>query len=312
MIADQAQALRGLMAEQPQPEPLEDGGRILIDRASRATLPARRARILAVTSGKGGVGKTTMSVNLAVQLAKMGRRVILLDADLGTANADVLCNLSPSNNLAHVVAGRKRIEEAIVPAPGGFEMIPGASGLAQIAAMGQRERDHLMRQMRRLEASADVILIDTGAGVSPNVLGFLVAADEMLVVTTPEPTAITDAYAVIKAVCRQLGHADPRTDAHIRVLVNMVRDAREAKHVYDRISAVSEKFLGVSLRLAGHVNNDPRVAMSIRRRRPFILDSPNTPAASCLNRLAHRIDRHAAEPPSEGLLKRMTAWLSHG
>lgn len=310
MMADQAEALRGLVAEQQEHQ--SETGRLLMDRASRGPSPVKRARTIAVTSGKGGVGKTTVSVNLAVQLARMGRRVILLDADLGTANADVLCNLSPSNNLAHVVAGRKRIEEAIVPAPGGFEMIPGASGLAQIAAMGQRERDHLMQQMRRLEASADVILIDTGAGVSPNVLGFLVAADEMLVVTTPEPTAITDAYAVIKTVCRQMGHADPITDLRIRVLVNMVRDTNEAKDVYDRLAAVSEKFLGVRLRLAGHVNNDPRVPMSIRRRRPFVLDSPSTAAANCLNRLAHRIDRHAAEPPSASLLKRMAIWLSNG
>lgn len=286
MILDQAQALRGIV-QQEQAQAAGNG----------------QARVLAVTSGKGGVGKTTIAVNLAVQLAQMGRQVVLLDADLGTANADVLCNLTPAGTLAHVVAGYKPLEDAIIEGPGGFRLIPGASGLAQMAALGEYERRRLMQQMRRLETTSDLILIDTGAGVSPNVLGFLVAADEVLVITTPEPTAITDAYAVIKSVVRQ------KEDADIRLLVNEVRDEAEGRVVYERIAAVCQRFLNLSPRFAGHVPMDANVPLSIRRRRPFVLESPRTPASESLRQLVHRLDRHAAQPPGEGLLRRMAAWL---
>ena len=176
MIVDQAEALRGLVAQAELPE---------------VGQPTALARTLAITSGKGGVGKTTVAVNLAAQLARLGQRVVLLDADLGTANADVLCNIVPSSTLAHVVAGRRTLQDTIVKAPGGFSLIPGASGLAQMAALNERERSRLLEQLQVLEAEADLVLIDTGAGVSPNVLGFLVAAHEVLVVTSPEPPSRT-------------------------------------------------------------------------------------------------------------------------
>jgi len=256
-----------------------------------------------VTSGKGGVGKTSVSVNLAVQLSRMGRDVILLDADLGTANADVVCNINPPRNLSHVVAGRCSLQDSLFDAPGGFRLIAGASGLSQMAALSEFERARLMDQMRVLEDDADLILIDTGAGVGPNVLGFLVAADQVLVVTTPEPTAITDAYAVIKTVCRHDENPD------LRLLVNMVRDEREARAVYDRVAGVCRRFLGISPRYAGHVLSDPRVPHAVRRRQPFVLEHPNSPASACMHRLAHRIDRHASTPRGHGLLRRMAAWL---
>lgn len=261
------------------------------------------ATTLAVTSGKGGVGKTSISVNLAVQLAQMGRRVILLDADLGTANADVICNINAPRNLSHVVAGRCSLHDALVDAPGGFRMIAGASGLSQMAALGEFERARLMDQMRVLEHEADLILIDTGAGVGPNVLGFLVAVDQILVVTTPEPTAITDAYAVIKTASRQADNLD------IRLLVNQVRDEREARAVYDRVSGVCRRFLDLTPRYAGHIVSDPRVPHAVRRRQPFVLEHPASPASMCMHRLAHRIDRHASTPRDQGLLRRMAAWL---
>jgi flagellar biosynthesis protein FlhG len=295
VIADQAEALRELVAEDRVQQ-----GHTHADPPSPAP---RRATTLAVTSGKGGVGKTSVSVNLAVQLSRMGRRVILLDADLGTANADVVCNINPPRNLSHVVAGRCSLQEALVDAPGGFRLIAGASGLSQMAALSEFERARLMDQMRDLEADADLILIDTGAGVGPNVLGFLVAVDQVLVVTTPEPTAITDAYAVIKTAIRQGENLD------LKVLVNSVRDEREARAVFDRIAGVCRRFLDVSPRYAGHVMLDPRVPHAVRRRQPFVLEHPTCPASTCMLRLAHRIDRHASTPSGHGLLRRMAAWL---
>ena len=262
-----------------------------------------RATTLAVTSGKGGVGKTSVSVNLAVQLARMGRRVILMDADLGTANADVICNLNAPRNLSHVVAGHCSLREAMVDAPGGFRLIAGASGLSQMAALGEYERNRLVEQMQYLEDEADLIMIDTGAGVGPNVLGFLVAVEQVLVVTTPEPTAITDAYAVIKTACRQ------SDDMDIRLLVNQVRGEREAREVHARVAGVCRRFLRQSPVYAGHVLSDVRVSHAVRRRQPFVLEHPGSPASACLQRLAHRIDRHATTPREHGLFKRMAAWL---
>lgn len=295
MIADQAEALRELVAEDQAEHPVAPY-------RHRVASPTR-ATTLAVTSGKGGVGKTSVSVNLAVQLAQMGRRVILMDADLGTANADVICNLNAPRNLSHVVAGRCSLHDTLIDAPGGFRLIAGASGLSQMAALGEFERARLMDQMTELEDEADVILIDTGAGVGPNVLGFLVAVDQILVVTTPEPTAITDAYALIKTATRQAQGLD------LRLLVNQVRDERESRAVYDRVAGVCKQFLNVTPRYAGYVLTDPRVPYAVRRRQPFVLEHPSSPASVCVHRLAHRIDRHASTPRGHGLLRRMAAWL---
>ena len=282
MLTDQAHALRNLVMQSEE----------------------RRARIVAITSGKGGVGKSNIAVNLAVRLTKMGRQVVLLDADLGTANADVLCNLSPGVGLAHVVAGRQTLAQAMITAPGGFQLVPGASGLAQMAALGEFERGRLIQQISELEKDNDLILIDTGAGVSPNVLSFVLGSDQLLVVTTPEPTAITDAYAAIKIIARQ------RQDVDVRVLVNMVKDPQEGRSIFKRIDAVCRRFLNLTTRYAGHVVYDVRVGAAVRQRQPFILESPNCEASACINQLAHRMDRHAIEPRGEGLLQRVATWLA--
>lgn len=304
MITDQATALRTMMSER-QETAARPSSAAAIDRdPHHDARTTRRARVIAITSGKGGVGKTNIAVCLAVRLSMMGRRVILLDADLGTANADVICNITPTINLAHVVAGRAPLTKAMVNAPGGFRLIPGASGLAQIAALSAFERERVIQQLRQIETSADIVLIDTGAGVGPNVLSFAVSADQLLVVTTPEPTAVTDAYAVIKTVSRQ------RENPEIRVLVNMVQNPIEARDVFNRLDAVCRRFLKLTLRYGGHIPSDPRVGQAVRKRTPFVLEAPQSEASVCVGELAHRLDRHAVEPTGEGLLRRMATWLS--
>jgi flagellar biosynthesis protein FlhG len=266
--------------------------------------PASLARTIAITSGKGGVGKTTVAVNLAVQLAQLGRRVVLLDADLGTANADVLCNLHPEATLAHVVAGRRSLDEVMVEAPGGFRLIPGASGLAQMAALGPHQRERLLAEMSALESQADVVLIDTGAGVSPNVLSFLIAAQEVLVVTNGEPTAITDAYALIKTLIRQ------RPDALVRLLTNMADDRQQGEAVATRISHVCRQFLSHETGFAGHVPWDGQVSASIQQRQPLSVLGGRSPAAGCFRALAQSLDGAGAEPSQPtGLVRRMAQWL---
>src|SRR5580658_6385898 len=186
----------------------------------------RRASVIAITSGKGGVGKSNIAVNLAIKFAESNKDVVLLDADLGLANADVLCNIELHANLSHVIARKKELKEVLTMAPGGFHLIGGASGLARMADLSDEDRERLIVALVELEEQTDVILIDTGAGISPNVLSFTRAADHVLVVTTPEPTAITDAYAVIKVLCRD------GDDRRISLLVNQVRNPSEGRLVY--------------------------------------------------------------------------------
>lgn len=302
MIVDQAETLRGLMRQNAQLSHAMPSGQ------NEPSASPRLAQALAISSGKGGVGKSTVAVNLAILLSRMGRRVALLDADMGTANIDVLCNVMPVHTLAHVVAGRREIEEIVIQAPGGFALIPGASGLAQMAALGSAERHRLIDQFARLQQAYDVLLIDTGAGIGPSVLSLLAAADRVLIVTTPDPTAITDAYAVIKTAHRLC----PSLDA--RLLVNQANDLEEAHQVYTRVANVCRKFLGMDLPYAGGMLSDPIVRESIRQRRPFALDLRQTQATNTLSALAHRLDKHATEPQQArgSLLRRMTSRLVGG
>jgi len=297
MIVDQADTLRTMMkqasaaAEQVRASPPEEPA-------------ALGVRAIAIASGKGGVGKSNLAVNLAVQLRRMQRRVLLIDADLGTANADLLCGLSPSVTLAHVVAGKRAIEQAVVDGPAGLRLLPGASGLGAVAAMSEDERRRLIQQFRRIEHEIDVVLIDTGAGISPNVLSFLACVDQTLVVTTPETTAVTDAYALIKTAARKLEQPD------LDLVVNMARDEREAQDTYNRLAKVSAHFLGLTLGYAGFIPRHPCVTQAVQRRQPFVVGSPHSAAARRISELAHRLDRFAAEPRPSGLIERLTRWFT--
>ena len=267
----------------------------------------RRASVIAITSGKGGVGKSNVSVNLAIQLARAGKQVVLLDADLGLANADVLCNVDLPCNLSHVIARKKELAEVLIDAPGGFKLIGGASGLARMADLTDFDRQRLINALGQLEQQVDVILIDTGAGISPNVLSFTRAADHVLVVTTPEPTAITDAYAVVKVLSR-----DGSNERRVSLLINQVRNANEAKVVHGRIAKVAKQFLGVSVLDAGHVVSDENVPQAVRRRVPFVLGNPKCPAATCVAQLAMRLEQGVAaanNPDQAGFFGRMTRWI---
>lgn len=316
---DQAEALRELVAAVESGHSIEEAVRpsstinddirllshaIEIDDLELA--PTRSgARVLAVTSGKGGVGKTNVSVNLAVALTKLGQRVLLIDGDLGTANADVICNLKASPmNLSHVVAGKCDLSETIVDAVGGFQIIPGASGLTNIAAMGERERQRLINQMRRLEEDLDIMIVDTGAGVGPNVMGFLAGSDQQLVVTTPEPTAITDAYAIIKAMALQKSATD------VRLLVNMVASEREGIAVFQRIKHVCKEFLSLDIWYAGHILQDANVRSAVRRRKPFLLATPYCEASFDVQHLARRVTRNLPARSRGGMLRRMFKWFA--
>jgi flagellar biosynthesis protein FlhG len=268
---DQAAELRLLMEASAAP-------------ARGRRLSARSARVLAVASGKGGVGKTNIAVNLALGLAQRGLRVALVDADLGMANADVVMNVQSHLDLSHVVRGERTIDEVAVPVGRGLRLIVGASGLASIADLNPASRRGLIDELGRLEADSDVVILDCGAGISPNVLAFAHSADEVLIVTTPEPTAVTDAYALIKVLSRS-----PRPPS-MGLIVNQSDTSGEGRLVAQRVATVAARFLGICVTAVGVVLQDRHVPLAVRQRMPFILRYPNCPASACMTALAERVD----------------------
>jgi len=280
-MIDQATQLRTLVRQQRRP----------------------RANVIAITSGKGGVGKSNVAVNLSIKLAEAGKNVVLLDADLGLANADVLCNIDLPFNLSHVIARKKELHEVMVTGPGGFKLIGGASGLARMADLTDFDRSRIVEALGAVEYSADNIIIDTGAGISPNVLSFTRAADQVLVVTTPEPTAITDAYAVIKVISKD------RADRHVSLLVNQVRSSTEAKLVHERVAKVAKNFLGVNVLDAGHMIADDHVRRAVLQRVPFILSAPKCAASFCVTQLAMRFEQGIVPFGDGGFFNRMSKWF---
>ncbi len=280
---------------------------VLFDQAAslRTMMGSRSsANVIAVTSGKGGVGKSNVAVNLAIKFASAGKNVVLLDADLGLANADVLCNIDLPCNLSHVIARKKELREVMVRAPGGFHLIGGASGLARMADLTDFDRQRLVDALGELEQQCDIILIDTGAGISPNVLSFTRAADHVLVVTTPEPTAITDAYAVVKVISRD------GCERRLSLLVNQTRSPHEGRVVHERIAKVARQFLGVSVLDAGSVPLDEQVSIAVRKRTPFVLGAPRCAASSGIAQLAIRLEQGVAGKLDHGgFFNRMSRWF---
>ena len=243
----------------------------------------RRARVLAITSGKGGVGKTSTSVNLAIALAAKGLEVVVLDADLGLANVEVLLGLNSLYNLQHVVNGERSILDIMVSGPGGIKVVPGNSGLAKLADLGPQARKNILHGLKELQEHADFIVIDTMAGLSQNAVGFAAAADESLLVTTPEPSAIVDGYATLKTIFQL------RTDAAVRLIVNQALSVQQAKAVASKISHVAQQYLGKKISYLGPILRDSHVSQAVMQSHPLSLLYPAAPATRCIEELATRI-----------------------
>jgi flagellar biosynthesis protein FlhG len=245
----------------------------------------RRPRTIAVTSGKGGVGKTSLSVNLAICLAAKQTKVTLLDADFGLANADVLLNLPSAGNLSHVLSGRCELVDVMIDAPGGFRFVPGASGLARMANLSTFEQHRMLELLRDIERGADLLVLDCGAGISRNVTTFAAAADVCLVVTTPEPTAMTDAYATIKVIAQENRHA------RVGLVVNLCGSKGEARRTYERVSTVAVRFLEFAVGDFGYILSDEHVGLAVRQRMPLVLRYPRSSSATCIAAIAARLAR---------------------
>jgi flagellar biosynthesis protein FlhG len=254
-------------------------------------------RVISVTSGKGGVGKTNIAANLAYLLARMNQKTMVLDADAGLANIDVILGINSPFNLYHVLNGEKTLAEAIVDGPGGIKILPSASGIPEMTELSRGQKLTLIDELNALNDSLDYMLIDTGAGISSNVMYFNMAAKEIIVVTSPEPTAMTDAYALIKILYQR--HARRR----FRLLVNMVRDQAEARDVYERLSNATDHFLNLTIEYLGYVLLDEKVKEAIKQQRALAEIFPNSPAAKCLAKIAEKIYSETPEEDETGSIK---------
>lgn len=244
---------------------------------------AARPLVIAVTSGKGGVGKTSISVNLAVKFVELGQRVLLIDGDLGLANVHIMFGLEPAHSFADLLKGEKELKEILVKGPGGIHILPASSGISELADMNADQQMMILNQLEHLEDRYDVILIDTAAGIGSNVLHFAAAAQYVLVVVTPEPTSLADSYAVIK-VLKQKYNVN-----RFQLLVNWAREQKSALKVYQTLSDIADNFIDVVLDYVGYIPNDEAVHRAITRQKPFVESSPSAPASVHLHRIAQTL-----------------------
>lgn len=243
----------------------------------------KQTRVIVISSGKGGVGKSTLALNLSLSLSALGQKVILMDADLGMANIDIMLGLMPKYNLYHMIRDQKPLRDIIINGPSGLKIIPGGSGMNELANLREDELNRILLEMGKLDGEYDIMIVDTGAGISNNVLSFLLAADDAIILTTPEPTSLTDAYGIVKSVTR-CGYK-----GNIYLVVNRVSKESEEILVGQKFKLVSEKFLDLDIKVLGHIVQDPQVEQGIRRQEAFVEAFPKSTAAKNIMSIAEKI-----------------------
>jgi len=269
MLNDQASGLRAIQNNIPKIKPIGKN---------------KPVRVLAVTSGKGGVGKTNASVNLGIALAKQGNRVLLMDADMGLGNIDIMLGLQTEYNLSHVLDGKKTLNEIMVDAPGGIKIIPSASGVSRMAQLSPMENAGIINAFSELDGILDVLIIDTAAGIADSVISFCRAAQEVIVVVTDEPASMTDAYALIKVLSRE--HSLTR----FRLLANMTRSTEQGKELYKKFSKVCDQFLDVTVDYLGTVPFDHDLREAVQKQTPVTVLKPNSLSGKSFKEMAKKIE----------------------
>ncbi|MCB9555532.1 MAG: MinD/ParA family protein [Deltaproteobacteria bacterium] len=241
-------------------------------------------KTVAISSGKGGVGKTTVAVNLGIALSKAGKRVLLFDADLGLANVDILLGMSAEHTLADVLDESVSMESVLLKAPGGLTVLPAGSGILRLERLSPTQRVRLTKKLHDISRDYDLLLLDTGAGLTENVLFFASTADEVLMVTTPEPTALTDAYALIKILTTNYAVES------IQLLVNEATRGAQGREIHAKLNGVAQRFLNRQLGYLGHIPSDPEVENAIKARTPLVVAKPSCPAAQAIHSVARHFD----------------------
>ena len=254
-------------------------------------------RVIAVTSGKGGVGKTNLSVNLGLALSELGRRVALLDADMGLANVDVLLGMYPKFNLSHVLKGEKTLDEIIVQGPSGLKVIPASSGLQHMSDLSTVEQAAIIRAFSDFDQDLDVLIVDTAAGISPSVVNFARACQEVIVVVCDEPTSLTDAYAFIKLLNRDYGLR------RFHILTNMVQSAQQGQALFQKLTKVTDRYLDVALNFAGAIPYDDYLRKAVQQQNPVIAAYPRSKASLALKNVARQINSWPLKVQAGGYLE---------
>jgi flagellar biosynthesis protein FlhG len=267
-------------------------------------------RVIAVTSGKGGVGKTNLSVNIGIALAQMGRRVALLDADMGLANVDILLGMYPKFNLSHVLAGEKTLDEIMLEGPSGLKVIPGASGIQKMSELSAVEQAAVIRAFSEIDKDLDVLIVDTAAGISASVVNFARACKEIIVVVCDEPTSLTDAYAFIKLLNRDYGISS------FHVITNMVQTVQQGQALFQKLIKVTDHYLDdVTLQFAGAVPYDEYLRKSVQKQTPVVAAFPRSKAALAVKAIAVKIDGWPLRSQTGGyiefFIERMIQYSSH-
>lgn len=266
-------------------------------------------RVIAVTSGKGGVGKTNLSVNLGVALSQMGQRVALLDADMSLANVDILLGLSPKYNLSHVLQGEKTLQEIMLTGPAGLKVIPASSGVQQMSELSTVEQAGIIRAFSEIDQSLDTLIVDTAAGISSSVVNFARASQEIIVVVCDEPTSLTDAYAYIKLLNRDYGLSK------FHVVANMVQTVQQGQQLFNKLNKVTDKYLDVTLSYTGAVPFDEYLRKSVQKQTPVLAAFPRSKSALAIRNLAQTIDAWPIKIQAGGYLEffveRMIQYSTH-
>jgi flagellar biosynthesis protein FlhG len=286
---DQAVALRAMKKSEQRSASAGEGRMYAIP--GKEGMSRDNVRVISVTSGKGGVGKTNITVNLACLLGKMNKKILILDADMGLANIDVILGLTPKFNLFHVLNGEKSMKEAMIQGPGGIMILPSASGIQEMSNLSKGQKLTLLDELRAVSREVDFLLIDTAAGIVDNVMYFNMAAHEIIVVASPEPTSLTDAYAIIKVL-----HQNHAKNC-FRLLVNMVRDPQEGKEVYRRLNQATDRFLNLNIEYLGHILRDEKLSEAVKQQKALTTLYPHSPASKCLAALAEKLYH---EQPTKG------------
>ncbi len=259
---------------------------------------SKSVRVISVTSGKGGVGKTNITANLAIALARLGRQVLIWDADLGLANIDILLGLNSRYNINHLLNGDKTLEEIIIEGPEGVKIMPASSGIQEMAALSEGQKVRLLNEFDHYNLDLDFLLIDTGAGVSSNVMYFNMAAQECIIVVTPEPTSITDAYALIKIMTTKYN------EKSFKILMNLVSSAEEAKAIFTLLASVADKHLdSISLDYLGYIPRDEYIPESIKKQRALLDLYPSSESSKFFKDLAKRVINSPIKSNLDGNIK---------
>ena len=266
----------------------------------RTRQPGEGARVICVTSGKGGVGKTSIAVNIAISLAKKGLRVLLVDADFGLSNVDVMMGVTPPYDLSHVIRGTKKVRDIVAEGPGGVSVVSGGSGMSDLLNITESQLAKIMDHLLSLEDIADIIIMDTGAGITPLIVRMIAAAEETIIITTPEPTAIMDSYALCKSVVKA------EADSHLWLLINRAESLAEAEATTQKFVSVVRLYLQKEVKPLGYVMNDPSVSRGVRQQQPFLLTYPRSPAARNIDALAWKLMDMEPETKHAGLRQFLT------